>query len=350
MIHALLSQLDHIVDETESQVTSKTTNDLTPASPPPSYTNELHQDDDLAPSDPPLSSHTVDSPRNFIPPPIFDTATSETTEHDQLDEIPDGSTAEMDLEDTTAVSMSAESHADDETVFGDDDPNPSSIPLPSSSRDHAKSPHEPVESIKEHSEEKPRSSTSSPSSPITSSHTSVTLSSLLLTADELYKRYPPTEPLASSNEKDKGVSSTSLDITTVLGPTSVLFTWSEDPDMMLSNDDAEAIVRDGLPGVVLENDGSSDFGAEEEEEKRWKEQEHRRVTREWDRAMRKRIVKGGLGVTVAVLVGLAAIALYSMERSASGNSNGKSVQEWRRSLGWIGGVLLSAGDRFIQIL
>lgn len=336
MIHALLSQLEHIVDDAGNQ--DEATDDShheVPSSPPPSYTERSEPSqatDNLSSAE---SAVLVDDYKSFRPPPIFlPDSTKDMTAGFEQDKSHD-----TDVEDITAVSISAESHADDDTVFGDDI-NPD-VARPESTDDAASRQIDISEKVAVES----RSSVSSAAAtlPDPSSKTSVSLSSLLFVADDLYKRYPP---MPSSGEDEPP----SLDIGNVLGPSSVLFTWSQDPNQMLSNEEAEKIVRDGLSGVVLENDGSSEIDIAEEEEKNWKEQEERRVKREWDRAMRKRIVKSGLGVTVAVLVGLAAIALYSMERSANGNSNGKSIQEWRKSLGWVGGMLLGIGDRVIQVL
>ena len=63
--------------------------------------------------------------------------------------------------------------------------------------------------------------------PITPSHrrASLSLTSLLTHADELYSLYPPTHP--------------SVSLSSIFGPQSVVFTWSEDLSEMPDDDEAE---------------------------------------------------------------------------------------------------------------
>lgn len=173
---------------------------------------------------------------------------------------------------------------------------------------------------------------------------SIPLATLLQAADDLYERFPPLaaappdfasafEPLADADSVDsdfseKTSSPTSptasllsiprptLDIGSVFGPTSVLFTWSEDPAQLLSDDAAEQLVADGLEGVCEVYDGASDRDLHEGEppskEKDGVESEEERHRRE---ERRKELIRSGVGLGVALLVGLSAVVLYSVDRS-----------------------------------
>lgn len=79
----------------------------------------------------------------------------------------------------------------------------------------------------------------------------VSLSSILTHADHLYTLYPPTHP--------------SLAVSSIMGPQSVIHTWSEDAGKMEGDDEAEGMVGD-LGSVVLSYESESEAGSGSENE------------------------------------------------------------------------------------
>ncbi|THV05368.1 hypothetical protein K435DRAFT_961136 [Dendrothele bispora CBS 962.96] len=164
----------------------------------------------------------------------------------------------------------------------------------------------------------------------------IPLISLLQQADTLYSSYPPTHP--------------SLALSSIMGPQSVVFTWSENPSEMPNDDAAEAIVEHP-ESVVLPY-------VEEEEEVPDKEKEIERERRisKGTRRLRKRdkALRTLMGIlqfrdkkaTVAsaiVMLGIA-MAVYGVAHGSLGRDV-RHGEHWRKISGWLGGVLLGVGDR-----
>jgi hypothetical protein len=223
----------------------------------------------------------------------------------------------------------------------------------------------------------------------------ISLSSLLRMADELYEKFPPLhtsrEPEGPSTiSSSSSVTSVSdaqaelgegqeenpppslrsssptqpthvqhLRIDDVFGPNSVIFTWSEDPSLMLSDDDAERLVGDGLEDLCNEYDGSSDRDLHEgdyEQEKVVDWTRRRIIESEEDRRRReerrKQMVRSGVGLSVAVLVGLTAVILYGADRSTFGNGSGRHANmlpDWYQTSSWVAGFIVGLGERVLGL-
>ncbi|KAF8320300.1 hypothetical protein DL93DRAFT_2163936 [Clavulina sp. PMI_390] len=229
--------------------------------------------------------------------------------------------------------------------------------------------------------------------PASASTFSLTLSSLLRAADELYEQIPPrwaadtnsptsdlslpsphsptAGPLPPSTpstdpEKDEYASlekmsapfssAQSVSLFDIFRPSSVLFTWSEDADKQLSNDDAEKLLTDGLVGVCVPYDGSSDHDFDEDlkKEKEMLDWEASEIQKQKD-ARRREMIRSGVGLGLAILVGVTAVALYGADRGLSGQTGGRglggrSFGEWYQSPLWGADVILGLGERVIDLM
>lgn len=228
----------------------------------------------------------------------------------------------------------------------------------------------------------------------------ISLSSLLCMADELYKSFPPLHTLPESEEEPSPTSASDahaksdteqeetlpyssqsssppptmqpplspsaptqvqhIRIDDVFGPNSVMFTWSEDVSFMLSDDDAERLVGDGLQDVVRgEYDGSSDRDLHEGEQEKAvvdhmeddeKEEYHRRRERR-----RKDMIRSGVGLSVTVLVALSAIVLYGADRSRFGKdfignyADVSMLADWYQRSSWAAGFVAGLGERVLGL-
>jgi hypothetical protein len=217
------------------------------------------------------------------------------------------------------------------------------------------------------------------------------LSSLLCMADQLYERFPPLHTLRESEEdlsptsasgthakSDTEQEETSpyssqrrlppsaltqvqhIRIDDVFGPNSVMFTWSEDLSLMLSDDDAEGLVGDGLQDVVCgEYDGSSDRDLHEREREKAvvdhtgddeNEEHHRRREKR-----RKDMIRSGVGLSVTVLVALSAIMFYGADRSRFGKdfmehyADVSMLADWYQRSSWAAGFVAGLGERVLGL-
>ncbi|PCH34972.1 hypothetical protein WOLCODRAFT_139669 [Wolfiporia cocos MD-104 SS10] len=175
----------------------------------------------------------------------------------------------------------------------------------------------------------------------------VSLTSLLMQADALYERYPPTNP--------------SIDMTSIMGPQSIMHTWSEDPSELPDDDEAELMVMKpelvvlpfiGPEDEIASEDDSSATASEpkagrgrgkQEPRKRRKLRKPRRLA-----VQRKTLVAGAvlvLGVAMAVY-GMQAGGPAAMFRAArEGHHRHSFGKEWKRIGHLVGGVLLGVGER-----
>jgi hypothetical protein len=175
--------------------------------------------------------------------------------------------------------------------------------------------------------------------------TPIPLTTLLKASDDLYTRFPPVQRVVSTDPEKSSrdlSSARSLNVSEVFGPTSVVFTWTEDMATMLTDDEAERIVSDGLVNVVLPSDDQSDT----EDTNEWEKTSSIPGSENEDREQamkRRRLVTSAVGISAAVLVGLAAIVLYSVDRSIS-SREGKSFKEWHQAAALAGGVVLDLGE------
>lgn len=191
----------------------------------------------------------------------------------------------------------------------------------------------------------------------------VPLTQILFAADMLFEQYPPlptenpSTPVTSSlpatdtpsNSASSPPSSTpvSLRIDEILGPSSVCFTWSTGLSDGLSDEEAEKFMEQPLETVVLPNDGSSDRDFTEKES----EKSVDTPSEELRRRKQRQIITPSFGVGAAVVIGIAAVMLYSVDRgfysSRSQSGGSRSLKEWTDIAQWVGVLVLDAGERIV---
>ncbi|KAL6298200.1 rab-GTPase-TBC domain-containing protein [Sparassis latifolia] len=167
----------------------------------------------------------------------------------------------------------------------------------------------------------------------------VSLTSLFLRADELYTHYSPSHP--------------SIALSSIMGPQSVMLTWSENSAELPTDDEAELMVTKPelvvRPYIEPEDEVVSD---EEQTEKKDAERRRRRKPhkpRQLERAIleRKTVVAG------AVLVLGVAVVVYGMQSGQSGGGHHPHhtvSRELRRVSQFVGGVLLGMGERAFGVV
>lgn len=159
---------------------------------------------------------------------------------------------------------------------------------------------------------------------------SMTLASLLLQADHLYESYPPSHP--------------SLALSSIMGPQSVMFTWSSSPSDLPSDDSAERMVE--YPQLIVYPYVEEDS---DQKEKR-KGPRHRHPIK---RRPRFRLRDRKTMITGAVLALGVAMAVYGV-RSGIVYGEGRHMnfhfhRDWKRLGGWAGGFLIGAGNKILHI-
>lgn len=164
----------------------------------------------------------------------------------------------------------------------------------------------------------------------------VSLVSLLERADELYTLYPPTHP--------------SLDLRSIMGPQSVVFTWSENFSELPSDNDAELMVTQPhlivLPAPEEFNSKEKDSGEDEDEGGR---RGAGKVAKRRRRKLRKSARIGSLFVerravvASAVLVLGVAMAVYGMQ--AAPERHHGAGRELRKLTRYVGGLVLGMGGK-----
>ena len=157
--------------------------------------------------------------------------------------------------------------------------------------------------------------------------TKVCLSSLLIRADELYRSYPPSQP--------------SLHLSETMGPQSVIYTWSEDPSGLLSDDEAEATVL--KPELVVHP-----YIEPEPPEHDEHDEKGRRRRRKKLKKSRRFVVGGRTMVTGAVIALGVSMAVYGV-RSGHIQRYSRGWRLWRK-IEQVGGILGRAGERIIHEL
>jgi len=267
----------------------------------------------------------------------------------------------FDEEDKTAADdqFTPSSLDDQETTVCCDDPplSPSAVILASlgSGSDFPSTEHRSLPSLEAKNAKESDSSTVH----------SVPLTQILITADMLFEQFPPLPTQNSSTQEtpirqppsdtDNPFNSTtpppspnsvSLGIDEILGPSSVCFTCS-DPSNRLSDDEAEMLMEQSLETVVLPNDGSSDRDFTDETEK-----ESVDIPLEELRGRKRhQMLTPSLGVGAAVIVGIAAVMLYSVDHgfylSRPQSGGNRFIKEWRDAAQWVGMLVLDAGERIV---
>jgi hypothetical protein len=165
----------------------------------------------------------------------------------------------------------------------------------------------------------------------------VSLSSLLIRADELYATYPPTHPL--------------IDLPSIMGPKSVVFTWCEDPSMLPDDDEAEEIInKPELVVLPYIPEASEVDSSEKHVVRKGRRGVHMRfpfpllfaLSTLWDK---RHIILGrrrSVYVGAAVMLAVAIFAAYDLRRASD-----RQQAVVRRLSRWIGGLLDSVRDRIV---
>ncbi|KAF7370675.1 TBC1 domain member 20 [Mycena sanguinolenta] len=144
-----------------------------------------------------------------------------------------------------------------------------------------------------------------------------TLAEILNMSDALYKTHPPTDP--------------SLQLRTIMGPQSTVFTWSTHVSDMPSSDEAERIVE-RLDLVVYPEPPL----VEPKE-------------RDTEIRGRKRL-KRTTGPSVGLLIGAGLVLSVAVAISVYGaRHGGDPTRDWRKVGRWVGGVLAGASERVIGL-
>ncbi|KAJ7180591.1 rab-GTPase-TBC domain-containing protein [Mycena filopes] len=142
-----------------------------------------------------------------------------------------------------------------------------------------------------------------------------TLTEILNMTDSLYQNYPLTHP--------------SLQVSSIMGPQSVVFTWSPRPSDMPSSDEAERMV-DQLDLIVYPEPPVVENKEKSTTARRPKRSKRRRVTG-----------------TVGLLVGAGLVLGVAVAVSVYG-ARGDRAQDWRKLGRLVGGVLSGASERVIR--
>jgi len=138
----------------------------------------------------------------------------------------------------------------------------------------------------------------------------ITLTSLLTRADELYSLYPPTHPLVT--------------VSSIMGPQSVLFTWSEQTSERLDDDEAEAIVT--RPELIVRPYVEPEHGdAASPNEKKRRPQKMRDSG--WVVERRTLIVAGAV-VVIGIGLAVYGIKTRSTVTGTGGGQYGRKIRTW----------------------
>ncbi|KAI0628633.1 rab-GTPase-TBC domain-containing protein [Trametes polyzona] len=200
------------------------------------------------------------------------------------------------------------------------------------------------------SEKAPPTRTASPEplDPIRPHRPRVSLTALLAHADALYAQYPPTHP---------GVA-----LSSIMGPQSVMLTWSERRADLPSDDDAERMVLRPdlvvLPHVEPEDDDIASEGeslrspgrARNKEKEKERERKRRRLRK--PRRLTDIVVQRKTMVAGAVLVLGVAMAVYGFNAGLPGSGGGHHRngfgREWKKVGRFLGGAFVGAGERVFE--
>ncbi len=158
----------------------------------------------------------------------------------------------------------------------------------------------------------------------------VTLASLLLRADEMYETYPPSHP--------------SLSLSSIMGPQSVVFTWSTSRAEMASDDVAERMVEQ--PELTVFPTPPDPV----------KEKDAEKPRKRKPRKLYKRPPSRRTMIAAAVLVLSIAMAVYGTRNGLPvlppGRGHGRHglflQKEWARVGGWMRGLVIG-GARFVDM-
>ena len=172
------------------------------------------------------------------------------------------------------------------------------------------------------------------------------LTDLLKHADTLYDTFPPSHP--------------GLSLSSIMGPQSVMFTWSESSSSLPSDNTAEAMVsRPELvvyPFIETQMISKESSESDEKTSKKTSRKRHKLKKSPFGQMERKTMVAG----TVIVLG--VAMAIYGVKASrtgdrsvyglfhnfADGHNGHTSAKDWRRLGGWVGGAVAGVTTKIVN--
>ncbi|KAI0821850.1 rab-GTPase-TBC domain-containing protein [Trametes gibbosa] len=337
MMHSLLTSLPDLYEEGDDPVLPKEEHLVTEAAPLPEPKLE-----ESGPSIPPDSGAWPVPKRK----PDDPDDTAEGNVQGTASEPPAGDQAQDHAEDFHATeSVQAQQvTSSKETKAERDNELPSEMNNSSPKRE-SDALEAPL-SEKSHS---PRSRSPEPLEPTRPHRPRVSLTALLARADALYEQYPPSHP---------GVA-----VDSVMGPQSVMRTWSERSTDLPSDDDAERMVLTPdlivLPYIEPDDDVASDGDSYRttglarkgrKSEKEEKEKRRRRLRK--PRRLTDMVVQRKTMVAGAVLVLGVAMAVYGinggMPGSVSGHHRAGFGREWKKVGRYLGGAIVGAGERMFD--
>ena len=329
MIHSLLSSLPDLYeddDENDESTLSASTH------PPPGSSMVLpHGGEEGSPI---AEDSAVSNPATGD----VDTADAPSTAPDEtVSEDPEVSTASF-TEDATLVDDSVHEEKANETqtsVIAEEptlveDEKEKSLEVPGES-DSVGSPHT-ASDIADRSE--PSATEVTPADGIRRPR--IRMSTMLEEADRLFDRFPPTHP--------------SIDLSSIMGPGSVMLTWSENPAHLPKDDEAEMMVT--RPHLVVlpppdEDEDEKDEEVPEEKSPRGHKHKRRRLhkpRRISDLVVQRRVVAS------AVLVLGVAMAVYGFQVATPDRHHGPASRELKRLGKVLGGFVVGMGGRLFDSL
>ena len=176
--------------------------------------------------------------------------------------------------------------------------------------------------------------------------TKLFLTDLLKHADTLYNTFPPSHP--------------GLSLSSIMGPQSVIFTWSESFSSLPSDNLAEAMVsRPELvvyPFIETKTKSKESSESEEKTSKKTRRKRHKHRKSPFSHMEKKTMVAGTvivLGVAMAIY---GVKAARSGDRSvygafhnfAEGHNGHTTAKDWRRLGGWVGGAVVGVTTKIMN--
>ncbi|EMD35675.1 hypothetical protein CERSUDRAFT_96787 [Gelatoporia subvermispora B] len=325
MIHSLLTSLPDLYEETDEESKDEDTG------APPKGDGSISQDESSAQQSAPEGANNVPTsdgnvPQDPVERPHDDTMPSSIPNI----KVEDEGAADASLESQTIGESDVKTEAPSEALFQSAPAIETGDTPPFSEKHEETAPPSPTLSI--HLTSRPR----------------IPLSSLLRQADDLYTRFPPTHPEVA--------------VSSIMGPQSVMLTWSEDPSELPDDEEAERMVLRPELIVLPHIDQDEEVPSDEEDEKstrsrrrggKDRERRHRRKLRK-PRRMGDVVLQRKTMVAGAVLVLGVAMAVYGIQSGGAANIFGVAGEghrrhqlekEWRRLSGFIGGAVIGVGER-----
>lgn len=324
-------------DETVQDINASIPRDKTVThDPAPSMTEDTSRDTSLAPSeDPSVSDESTLTP--LEEDTLVDPSVAEADK--EVDTL--STTEDLGQKNPVAENRQLKAALDDseidetETGTGVESPQAGDMDAPEVTVDESTTLLDTEASSSEHSQDHERENTRSSSSSSNESHAPhkprISLSSLLELADELYSRYPPTHP--------------DVNLQTIMGPQSVMLTWSEKFFDLPSDNTAEVMVTQPQLIVLPVPD---EFDSKEQEED---EDDGRKgtIAKRRRRKLRKPVRIGAMVVerravvASAVIVLGVAMAVYGLQTAPERNHG--ATKELRKLTRYVGGLVLGMSGR-----